>query len=308
MGKRTLVALGIVAAVFAAGYLVCNRAIDSDKTAAVVLDAAPVVVADAATVIAGGRVVVTAVAGTVERRNPDGSWVALEQGAELSLDDVIRTSEDGTARLDLGDAATVAVAEATEFTVAEVSASLSRVRLEDGRVTAKVYGQTGSRLKVEVKGSDAVAESGRGEFSVLSDGAGQVAVAAKEGTVALSAAGKTVEVGAGQQSVVAKGSGPSAPEKIPPSLFLKVRGGGKVQRARETTIRGTTRRGAIVSINGVRAPVGDDGGFETRVALREGENQVRVEVVDVSGRRQEKSVGVTVDSKPPDVSGEVDWN
>lgn len=315
--KRIVIALALIAAIFALGFILYNPFAGERSHADRAIDAAAPLaqspqVSDARALEVDAtvqRIRVTAATGTVERRVADGTWSPVSVGDELSLRDEVRTTPGATVVIELGDRATVDVAEQTSVTLAELSETLSRVTLQEGRISAKVHESDSARLRVEVSGSDAVAETDEGQFSVLSSGTGQVAVASQEGAVDVSSEGETVRVGAGEQSIVRADLPPSPPEKIPGSFFLKVGGPGKtVQRKKQTTIRGTTTPGAVVSINGVRGEVDENGVFSTKVTLREGRNRITVVVEDVSGRRKQQSVPVVVDTRAPDVKSEVDWN
>jgi hypothetical protein len=63
----------------------------------------------------------------------------------------------------------------------------------------------------------------------------------------------------------------------------------------------------VVSINGVRLLVREDGAFVQEVSLREGSNTVVVEGRDVAGRRTREQLPVVVDSRGPQVRGAVKW-
>jgi len=83
---------------------------------------------------------------------------------------------------------------------------------------------------------------------MISDGRGQVAVAASAGTVKLVSAGASVDVTPGQVARVDGEAAPSAPTTIPTSLFLKVAAPARViQRERETVVQGTATPGALVN-------------------------------------------------------------
>ena len=214
MGKRLAVACAIVLALVLAGYGLYRLFLAEEPTA-------PPAHPDAG-VEQARRVKVVSVAGRVEKRRGDAPWTPVKTGDEMRQDEAIRTSDDGKARLDIGEIATVEVSARSEFSVRELSETASRVRLEQGRLAADVHGRGESTFKVEARGSDAVAETRQGEFSVLTTGKGQVSVATKKGRVRLSAKNKTVEVTAGKQSVVLPEQPPGLPENIPSSLFLKV--------------------------------------------------------------------------------------
>jgi hypothetical protein len=277
MGKRILTALGIVIAIVLLGYVAQRLLFAGDHMSA--SPAAGSAVAgpglSGASAAARQRIVVQATEGTVERRTGDGSWQPLGKGDELGLHDQLRTGEGSSARIELGETVSVVVADRTELNVAQLSSTLSRVRLNDGRIVSQVRGGKGFRFRVQVKGSDAVAESRSGKFAVLRRGAGAVTVAAQEGSVNVSARQAGVRVQAGEQSVVAPGSPPSSPTKIPSSLLLKL---GKPPpsrlRKKETTVTGETVAGVTVVIDGRPTMVGADGRFTRTVSLREGANDI----------------------------------
>jgi hypothetical protein len=116
-----------------------------------------------------------------------------------------------------------------------------------------------------------------------------------------------VDVAAGEETIVRKGMAPSAPRKIPASLFLKVQRPKRVQREKTLAVRGKTAPGSIIRVNGVAVKVGDTGEFTSVVALKEGKNNVEVESHDASGRRKKDTVPVVVDSRGPNVGGDVTW-
>jgi hypothetical protein len=245
------------------------------------------------------RINVVSVKGKVDRRLNDSSWVAVQPGDKLQQEETIRTNRKGRAVLEVGETAVVEIEPRSHFSVREVARTVARVYLHVGRISAVVHGQKGSKFKVESKGSDAVAETGKGEFSVLTTGDGQVAVATQKGEVRFSSKDKSVEVKAGNQSVVQPDSPPTAPEPIPASLYLKVvKPTTTLQRGKNTTIEGAATPGAFISINGVRVTTDDTGQFSSMVALKEGANPILVEVEDASGNRKSETLpAITVKSR-----------
>jgi hypothetical protein len=304
MGKRIAVACAIAVALVLAGFGLYRLLFTQEE------HTAPPPPSDAGAGVGGlRRVKVVSVVGRVEKRRGEAPWTVVKTGDDMRQDEAIRTSNDGKATLDIGDIATVEVSARSEFTVRELSETASRVRLEEGRLAADVHGQSESTFKVEAKGSDAVAETKKGQFSVLTTGKGQVSVATKKGRVRLSAKNKTVEVTEGMQSVVLPEQPPGEAEPIPPSLFLKVaKPRTRVQREKETVVKGTTTPGAVVSINGVYAQADEEGQFEATVALSEGKNKITVEAQDASGQLKKAALPeITVDTRPPDVKTDVKW-
>lgn len=303
MGKRLTVAMVLLLLAILGVWFV-NGSGDTSGTMAVAPSAVP---SPSPTATWSGKVVVSDVKGSVERQGSGTTWVPLKPGDELSLDNAVRTGKDGSAVLDVGKDARVTIGAESQLAVSQITREVSRVRLESGRMDAVVLGD--AKLKVETKGSDAVAEAGRGAFAVLADGEGTMSVAAQEGKVLVSALNRTVEVAAGEQSVVHADLPPAPPQKIPPSLFLKVgRPTSVAQRERETVVNGKTIPGALVSVNGVKVAVSETGEFSAPVALREGRNKVVVEVVDALGRKDRDELPeITVDSKVSEIRTGVTW-
>ena len=307
MGRRIALALVIVLVLFGGGYLV-QRTLVGEPEVTEPVPQLPYVQPTKKEIDLRTRVV--KVTGHVERRPWQGKeWIEIERGSILDNNDAIRTTEDAAAELEIGGAAIVEVDESSQFTVAEVSTTLSKVRLQGGRLKARVKGGGKVALRVEVEGSDAVAESTSGEFAILRTDDAQVTVATTTGQVDLQAHGQRVRVNAGEQSVVRKSAAPTKPAKIPSSLFLKISGARPNKlRTPETTIEGSTIPGAQVRINGTAASSDENGRFEANVPLREGKNAVVVTVKDAFGRTEQTSLKpIVVDTRPPKVSGEVVW-
>lgn len=251
---------------------------------------------------------VGAVEGKVERQGGDGVWRPAQTGEILAAADVIRTDVDSAAEIEVGKLATVRVDSESQISVPSLTATVTRLQLGQGRVSAVVPGGGGRTFGVAVQGSDAVAETAAGEFAVLTGGAGEAVVQVTAGTARFTASQQTVSIGAGEQSSAAPGAPPVAVQKIPSSLFLKVhRPGDRVLRDRQLAVRGSASPGAVVSINGVRLLVREDGAFVQEVSLREGSNTVVVEGRDVAGRRTREQLPVVVDSRGPQVRGAVKW-
>lgn len=312
---RLALAVAILVGGLAIGLLTYERLFPAAKPETVVRPYLPSVVKAQPPAPAGGdagvaepRAVVAAASGRVERRRGGGDPVAVRAGDLLDLADVIRTGDDGSATVELGGAR-VTVDPHSVVSVLELATKSSRLRLTDGRIAADVNTE-GATMKVEVAHSDAIANAGRGRFSVLTSGAGHVTVASTDGDVALSAHGRSVTVGAGQLSVVAPDQPPSAPAPIPSTLFLKMAGAkdATAQREKTATVQGSTVPGAIIGVGGVRVVAGRDGAFTASVPLREGANNLVVQVQDVTGRREKRSLAtITVDSAAPLVKQRVTW-
>lgn len=244
------------------------------------------------------RAVVRTVTGPVEWKTRDGAWQPLRVGDEVHEEDTIRTAAAAQVTVDLGANVSVEISEKTEIRIVEVTRSLSHVRLSDGRLLSVARGREGSSFRVEVQGSEAVAEASDAKFAVMSRKQGHVAVATTRGNVQLSAQGEAVSVGAGQQALVTPGAPPSKPMAIAPELFLEL-GPPPPRRtaAERITITGRTNPGAVLHIRGQRQVVTDaQGEFSEVVALQEGDNDIVVSVQDVMGRSASEALPrITVD-------------
>lgn len=262
--------------------------------------AAPAPVTDALRVLS--------VEGKVQRRGGDQQWGPVHVGEELRADEAIRTAPSGRAVLGLGEGGRVEIAPRSEFSVREISRTVARVRLEQGRLAAALPEDTPS-LRVETSGSEAQAESTGGSFVVVSNGHGQLSVAATQGSVRLSVGAASVVVHEGQQSEASGGGAPSAPHAIPKSLFLKVvRPGAPVQREREAMVQGRTAPGALVSINGHRVASELDGRFRVQVPLKDGRNTLVVEAEDPFGQTKRVALPpIQVKTRVRDVRAHVKW-
>lgn len=251
----------------------------------------------------------TAIKGRVEvRDSPNAAWRVVVESMTLDVDDALRTDVDANAELSIGSSLQVVLSERSEFTLSEITRELSNVRLESGRVAARVSPVASSKIRFEVRGNDAVTEAREGSFSVLRADDGQVTVAAMNGNVSVATKRRRVQLTAGLQSVVPVSSEPSVPVRIPASLFLKVAQSARQQlNRRETAVTGVTTPGAVVAINGVPAVTGQGGEFTTRVSLQEGQNTLRIVATDALGRSEERVVAVDVDTKAPKLGSKVVW-
>jgi hypothetical protein len=308
MGKRIAIAVAVTLLVLLAGMFAQSHLFTAHPTPT------PIAVVSATAIPTpeiAPRVIASDVRGDVQRLRKTSSedWTALKNGDELTQDDSVRTRQGGIAILELGSAATVTVAEDSQVRVAEISRRTSRVRLEEGRLSAVVHGkEQDSSLKVEFKDSDAVVEAKSGsEFGALTAN-GQVEVATEKGTVSLEAKGARIDIAAGQTSIVAQNQSPSAPQQVQASLFLKLGSSPRKLTVKKTTVQGTSTPGALITVNGVRAIADHKGAFSTVVPLSDGKNTLVVRAVDVRGRTTTASLAsILVDTKPATVGGKVKW-
>ncbi len=238
--------------------------------------------------------------GEVEVRRGAGDYEKAVLGMVLRKDDALRTG-DGRAKLSADGSYEIDVEPFTSLEVGELTASLSRLLLENGMLTADVKAKDGRVVEVAAKNSDAVARTSDGAFALSSNGEGTVAVGARRGEVEFAAAGKAVLLRAGQTSVALPSSQPTDPVQVPTSLFLKVAlpSDGEINQNR-LTVKGTTSPGAHLIVAGRRVTVSADGRFSTVVKLREGKNALLVEGRDVAGNQVAKRADLVVDTTAPD--------
>jgi len=235
------------------------------------------------------RVTVEEIRGRVERRKPPEPWRTARIGDNLGTQEFVRTGPRGRAGLVVGPRARLTVDHTSEVSVREITAVTHRFRLEQGRLAVD-YRRDGKRvLQIESKDGAAVARTKEASFSVLQTEE-TVAVATTTGQVDLSAAGKTVKVEQGQQSVVQQAAPPAAPVTIPKEILLKVARARLPAResARTTILKGQTQPGNRVLVGGKPAEVDARGRFTIKVPLQPGGNQIVVVTEDPAGRRKER--------------------
>jgi hypothetical protein len=247
--------------------------------------------------------------GSVQVRTGKGEWHDAVVGEALGADDAVRAGPDAEAVLVAGDGVEVRLSPRSELALRELDETAARVLLEQGHVTANVDGSRRRLLRVQARGGDAVAESRGGQFGVVSDGTGRLAVATATGSVKLTAGGAAVDVAAGQSSLAGGGTAPTAPVSTPGSLFLKL---GALAAARTnqpaTTVQGETAPGALVRVGGATTAADVDGRFAIRVPLQDGRNELVVEVADAAGRASAQALpAVVVDRNKPALDAAVRW-
>lgn len=238
------------------------------------------------------------VQGTVEIRRGDGDWTAAKGGELMSRSDGVRTGERSSAVLLGGDVYQVKMESNTEVAIADLSDSISRLLLEGGMATAQVNGEARHQFEVRAAGSDAVARTQSGTFSISNNRAGTVAVGTHQGEVEFLGSGKVVIVRAGQQSIVRPGQGPSDPVPIPSSLLLKVNLPGHLTvNRRKVVLAGRAEPGAVVEIGGRAAPVGADGTFKQTLEFPDGKHELEVRARSVGKLEAESRHRLEVDTR-----------
>jgi len=240
---------------------------------------------------------VSAVAGQVSvvRR---GVRAPAAPGAPLQPDDAIETAAGSRVEL-AGGGYRVALEEGGRFDVQEITAELSRFRLASGLVSARV--EDDPRRAVEIEGAPgAVARTRGGDVSVARSG-GVVAVGVRSGLAELSAAGKTVMLRGGEQSLAGAGQPPSAPAPLPASLLLKVSWpAARTTNERRIVVTGRATPGAIVVLGDDRVDVQPDGRFTHVIVLREGRQRLTARAHGVAGSAVSEGPPIVLDTRAPD--------
>jgi hypothetical protein len=315
---RALLAAVVLCAIVVGGGLVLFRRVFGDAPADDVVTTAP----SAPRIDEGGssdagvapppaetQARLSTVRGSVQVRTGDGPWHDAAAGDPLDALDAVRAGRDAEAVIVAGAGVEVRLSPRSEVSVREIGEAAARLRIEEGHLTARVDGARRRVLRVQARGSDAVAESRDGSFGVVADGQGQVAVAAETGSVRLTAAGASVDVAAGQSSTAIVGAAPSAPATTPGSLFLKIGALGATHtKETSTVVQGETTPGAVVRVGAVSAAADAAGRFSLQVPLQDGRNELAVEVVDAVGRAgAERLPPVVVDRNKPGIDAAVRW-
>jgi hypothetical protein len=121
---------------------------------------------------------------------------------------------------------------------------------------------------------------------------------AKMPAIAVDSAGNAIAAwaqrGASYDNVLANRF--AAPDITPPPLTLSSPSDGMTTETPVVTVSGTTEPGAVVSVDGTLAAVGDDGGFSCDIALDEGSNTIVVTATDASGNYVSLSRTVVYDN------------
>ncbi|MGZ3460008.1 MAG: FecR domain-containing protein [Archangium sp.] len=286
LGRSLVLGLSLVSLLALGGWFVFERsgmaAAPRTAAAAVLPPQAsrpvPVVVADL-------RATVVEVEGTVEWGHGE-KWRALHVGDALAPDDSVRTGSGARVDLRVGDEASrLSIPERSEVRVGEVTRAVHTILLERGRIDVDYRGREERVLRVRSE-SGTVAETRAGRFTMLRNGP-MVAVATRGGSVSLSSAGVTVQVGAGQQSVVFDSAKPLAAEPIPLEVLLKVAAKASADDSLCLSLSGKVRAGTEVFVEGEPAEVAPDGSFRADVPRHEGVSQVKVVAREPGGETRE---------------------
>lgn len=285
LGRALALGLGLVALLAMGGWFFFERfgaATPPRTMAAVPVAPTP---APVPAVVPDVRAKVVEVVGSVEWTH-DGKWEALRAGHELAPDDAVRTSPGARVALNVGDEASrLSIPERSEVQVGEVTPAVHTIRLQRGRIDVD-YDERQDRV-LRVHGENGTVAETRAARSTIVRNGSMVAVATRGGSVNLSSAGVTVQVGAGQQSVVFEGAKPLDAHPIPLEVLLKVASKASAQDSLCVSLTGKVRVGTEVFVEGEPTLVSSDGSFRAEVPRREGLGQVKVVAREPGGEIRE---------------------
>lgn len=219
----------------------------------------------------------------------EGRWMAVQKGDVLTRDDLVRTGPGAQAVLRVSAGAEVELREKVEIRLDRFSAAGATVDLRRGKVVARVTTTANDALAITVR-ETRTSNEGPAHFVVMADEHGQVAVATLKGAARFAAAGKSVKVTEGSQTVSRLGEPPDDPERIPEEVLLQVVWPPNEKHAELASVQGRVEQSSLVTVNGAPAVVGADGRFAAAVPLREGANVVEVQAEDLVGRRRRQAV------------------
>ncbi|MBN2804918.1 MAG: FecR domain-containing protein [Deltaproteobacteria bacterium] len=213
------------------------------------------------------KIVVKEVEGTVFKKSGSNSWFPVKPGDSLSVDNFIRTENDSRALFSLGSSSTVELSQNAEIEVRELKGAVERLGLIKGRAFVD-YKKSGQKvLKIENKDGTVVASVDKGKFVMMNSGK-IVAVATTTGNVDLTAAGKTVKVGEGKESISFDGSAPLSPYDIRKSSLLKITAGNCTLTGKTTAVvRGTAPIGSEVFVDEKMVDINERGRFFVKIDI-----------------------------------------
>ncbi len=239
--------------------------------------------------------VVIEVVGTVEiRRRERTDWAILAVGDRVEAEDSVRTAAASAMELKVDDVK-LKVRERSEVRVKRVSRGALSARAK-GHVESTVLEGKGE-VELEAEGSDAVVRTRGGHFLMTADGQGVVAVATVSGQVDLSAAGKSVSLGAGQQSHVTPNAKPAAPSSALKAVLLHVRWPERETKRAVVPVAGKVDVGSRVVVHGRPVTPDAKGNFQVKVPLKRGKQRIAVVVTDRWGRSAREDVEILMDNK-----------
>ncbi|HYV47089.1 MAG TPA: hypothetical protein VFA20_19660 [Myxococcaceae bacterium] len=242
---------------------------------------------------------VAVIIGTVEvRRAEAANWSPVREGDELGTEDAVRTGDEARLEIDYENIK-IRVHERSELKLKTISNAGVRGQLR-GQADTEVPSGRGV-VELEAEGSDAVARTEGGAFSMTADGQGVVAVGTSSGWADLSAEGESIRIPTGMISVVPGKGKPKKPSQALRNVLLSVTWPEHDETNQKTyPVSGQVEPGARVAIGGQDVRVDERGRFKAQVPLRQGKQRVGVVATDVLGRKKRSDRQVLYDPTAPD--------
>jgi hypothetical protein len=247
--------------------------------------------------------VLAEVTGTVEVRR-GGTWTRASSGDSLAEAEAIKTAGGGRATLRSGLGDELVLQPRVELEVGVLGRTVTELTLFRGKVRAAPAPGT-ERFQITSGGARASAPGGA-RFTVYADARGAVTVASEDGEVKVLGKDQEVTLKARELTYVAPGARPGAPTPIPDEVFVTVAWPAGELHAKSAALRGRTRPGTQVSVNGEDTLVGADGTFVAQVPLSEGANPVRVVAESIDGKKAERAGSLQADTKGPPLEADPD--
>ena len=230
-------------------------------------------------------------------------------GTLLPVDSRVQTGEGGSARLQYGDNAELLLADSSSIQVVSADPTGLRVELEAGTVSARVR-QGAAPLNITNRGRSVGATDA--DFTVMVGHSGPMSVASQRGKVSLTGMGEWAILEP-NSSVHTDRENRTTVLPISESLLFDVEWPEKT-KTRDSTVEvaGTTDPYATVTLGSgpgaVRVRADRDGRFRATVPLVEGNNDIELQVRDVSGRKATQRQAVNRDTTAPTIeAAEVVW-
>ncbi len=250
------------------------------------------------------------ISGLVEVRQKGGDWKAVDRGAPIDPGADLRTAQGASAALAWGDGVRVQLEPNSQLQLAGAEPEALRFVVGEGLFFADVSG--GKRVQFQSKNGQAVAETTDGALYLAGNDKGELQAAVERGEATLTANGATVVLKPGFVSIAKSGERPTAPTELPRTLLLKMRWPeGATSKARQRVV-GEATPGARLRIGDQIIWVADSGKVDAIVELKEGDNHLAAELVDVAGRRSGSQSGnVRLDTRAPTQAVETSpdmWN
>ncbi len=239
--------------------------------------------------------------GEVQVRSSASPWQEAKDGTELLAGAEVRTGVGADAEVAYGDDLRIRLASETDVSFKDLRASMTRLVIGSGLITADVRPGEGRRLFVTNASGEAVAETSDGSLSVSTTEAGELRAAVTRGSAVLTAHGESVTLTPGFYSVAGSGKNPAPPRAVPKTLLLKVSWpSARATAQRRHRISGITTPGTRVELGGRAVFADDEGRFRTVVDLQEGKQRVHVRALDMVGRElAESSDEIELDTSKP---------